>query len=807
MRMDDSCRGPRRCCIFGLLVLVAVIQAALIVGLTVVGFWRPMFGWSPIAAAALFAVTGTLLFWRLGLRPLQKSCEELSALTTSIFESALDGIFVVDSRGFIESCTPTGAKMFGATPASLRGRAFRTLIPDSLDLAYRDRALRAKSGESSNRDVRRHGVTAHGIDGRFFAAELSTSSPVLAKERDRTVFSVRDVDEQRRSEQVFRCIAGATAGAMAGDVLASLVEHLAKAFGAKYAAIMEIDAEKPLEARNAVLYSCGEILHDHQYNLEGTLFAKTLERRFCFHPHGVADRFSLASVMPNDHVESFLGLELRGREGKQLGLIAVMHDLPMQQHHFDEWVLCFFANRVSTELERQRSIEELESARRNADNASRSKSEFLANMSHEIRTPMTAIIGFSDVLLQEDGLDKAPPQRREALEAIRRNGEHLLSLINDILDLSKIEAGKLAVEEIEVSPVELIDDVVSLMGSRAAEGKLELQVDWKTPLPVAIRSDPIRLRQILINLVGNSIKFTPEGGRICITVELVESEEGEVEPKEPYLRLSVRDTGIGMTSEQVARLFRPFTQADSSTTRRFGGTGLGLTISKRLASMLGGELSVESEPNNGTTFTLTVATGPIEGVSRVDPGARSATEEKSSSSVNHAPVLDRDAFQGLRVLLVEDGVDNQRLISFMLRKHDADVEVAENGRRAVERMSVGGTSDGPLVDPPPFDLILMDMQMPEMDGYEATELLRSKGCDLPIIALTAHAMTGERDKCLSAGCDDYLTKPINWRRFQDVVSRISGRTEARSDSRARPLPLPQRADETPPIQRESTCST
>jgi signal transduction histidine kinase/CheY-like chemotaxis protein/HPt (histidine-containing phosphotransfer) domain-containing protein len=396
-----------------------------------------------------------------------------------------------------------------------------------------------------------------------------------------------------------------------------------------------------------------------------------------------------------------------------------------------------------------------------ADAANRAKSEFLANMSHEIRTPMTAVLGYADLLLDQD---LAPPERLECIQTIRRNGEHLLTVLNDVLDLSKIEAGKLLIERIACGPAQIVVDVASLMRVRALEKELDFGVEFATPVPETIESDPTRLRQILVNLTGNAIKFT-ETGSVRIVVRC--------DP--PKLSFSVVDRGIGMTREQVERLFRPFTQADSSTTRRFGGSGLGLVICKRLADMLGGTIAVESAAGSGSTFTLTIDTGPLEGVPML-----SGLQEAGAATPAASPDVSQIRCVG-RVLLAEDGADNQLLISTHLRKAGAVVTVAENGRVAVEK-ALAAIEGGA-----PFDLILMDMQMPELDGYGATATLRAKGYTRPIVALTAHAMASDRERCLRAGCDDYLSKPIHRPELLSTVRRYIEQVRAGASTPSPPL--------------------
>ena len=393
-----------------------------------------------------------------------------------------------------------------------------------------------------------------------------------------------------------------------------------------------------------------------------------------------------------------------------------------------------------------RALEDLNAV---AQAAARAKSEFLANMSHEIRTPMTAILGYADLLLADVHGHDTPPERVQAVATIQRNGKYLLDLINDILDLSKIEAGRLDVERVSCSPACVLADVVELMRIRADAKNLPLQLEVAPDTPEVIQCDTLRLRQILINLVGNAIKFT-ETGDVRVVASVTRDER-----RRSLLQVDVIDTGIGLTPQQLASLFKPFSQADSSTTRKYGGTGLGLTISKRLAERLGGDITVRSEPGTGSTFRVTVEVDEVEGVPPLTPSAASCSATRDPAGGDRSVTQ----LEG-RVLLVEDGPDNQRLISFVLRKAGAEVTVAENGRVACEMALAGGT---------PFDVILMDMQMPVMDGYEATRRLRDGGYTRPIVALTAHAMAGDDLPCRAAGCDGYLTKPINRDEFLAAV--------------------------------------
>jgi signal transduction histidine kinase/CheY-like chemotaxis protein len=402
------------------------------------------------------------------------------------------------------------------------------------------------------------------------------------------------------------------------------------------------------------------------------------------------------------------------------------------------------------ERERRNAEEQLKQYYHVAQSATRAKSEFLANMSHEIRTPMTSILGYTDLLLSSRFTEE---EQQLHLQTIRHNGEILLTLINDILDLSKIEAERMVVDRVECSPVQITEEVLSLFGIRAIEKGLFLTVDYAFPLPARIQTDPLRLRQILVNLVGNAVKFTDQG-EIRVRVQCSASPQGAL-----GMEWIVRDTGIGVAEEDVARLFQPFSQVDASAKRRCGGTGLGLAISKRLAELLGGTIKVKSGLGQGSTFTLSINPGSLAGV----PMLESITNPNANSEAT--PSSPRLPAVGGRVLLAEDGPDNQRLIRLVLRKAGLEVELAENGRIAYAKAMASCSEQ-------PFDLILMDIQMPECDGYEATRLLRQAGWKRPIVALTAHAMVGDREKCLEAGCDGYITKPIDHKTLLTTIARF-----------------------------------
>ncbi|MGE3108610.1 MAG: CHASE domain-containing protein [Phycisphaerales bacterium] len=397
-------------------------------------------------------------------------------------------------------------------------------------------------------------------------------------------------------------------------------------------------------------------------------------------------------------------------------------------------------------------------ARMAADAANRAKSEFLANMSHEIRTPLTAILGYADLLRDDPEVSATPARREQAVDTIRQAGHHLLSIINDILDISKIEAGRMTVEDVETPITRVLSEVERLMQTRAREKGITLEVVFDTPIPSVIYSDPTRLRQILMNLAGNAVKFTARGS---VSVRAACTQDSDSNRR---LIVDVEDTGPGLSPEQAGRLFRPFMQADTTVTRQHGGSGLGLTISRRLARLMHGDVTlVSSTPGKGTCFRLEL---PL----REGHGAQ-AVSSLEPATVEQTRSIGAGRLSG-RVLLAEDGADNQRLITFHLKKAGASVEVAENGLvalRMFEQAESGGT---------PYDLLISDMQMPEMDGYTLAQTLRERGSRIPIIALTAHAMAEDRHKCLQAGCDAYATKPIDKSTLIDLCSAWMNRGAA-----------------------------
>ena len=409
-------------------------------------------------------------------------------------------------------------------------------------------------------------------------------------------------------------------------------------------------------------------------------------------------------------------------------------------------------------------ITEKREAQAKIEAATEAKASFLANMSHEIRTPLNGIIGFADLLAKRaDGGDEL--QRDEWVGIIHGSGTHLLGLLNDVLDFSKLDAGKMTIDPLPCRVVSVVSQCMAMLQQRAVEKGISLQTTVKEDCPPVARTDATRLRQIVTNLVGNAVKFTDVGG-VLVTLS------GAGTAERPRIRIDIKDTGVGMTQQQIGLLFQPFVQADCSTTRKYGGTGLGLTISKSLAERLGGGITVRSEPGLGSVFTVEIDAPPPL------PGERAPEESVYSSGSTLKPGIG-SRLHGRRILVVDDNPTNLKLFQLTLTKAGAEVVLVDNGKLAVEAAAAQK-----------FDAIAMDMQMPVMDGFAATRALRKLGSTLPILALTAYSSGADREKCLNAGCSEFLGKPVDLVVLVQTLERLIGGQAAVGDlSIARHLPL------------------
>ena len=441
----------------------------------------------------------------------------------------------------------------------------------------------------------------------------------------------------------------------------------------------------------------------------------------------------------------WLGVPKRSKD-RVLGLLVVQdYDDPHRFSKTDLDLLLVMAEQAALGVERKRNEDALHRAKMAAEAASRAKSEFLANMSHEIRTPLTGIMGMAE-LIRSLGVSK---EQERYLGMLAKSGDGLLRLLNDILDYSKVEAGKLELLEEDFIVRELLESVTSLVALQAGQKGLSLEIRIGDSVPQRVRGDEARLRQVLINLVGNAVKFT-ESGLVEVAVDMDPSTQGSQQGA--ALLFAVRDTGPGVPQEKQDAIFESFTQGDGTLARRYGGVGLGLAISSRLVTLMGGRMVLYSEPGSGSTFSFSV------------PFA--AAEEQSE--VRH-PVSDRPAQQrGGKILLAEDNALNQLFMSKLLARRGYEVTTVNDGQEALDALEKSA-----------FDCVLMDVQMPVLDGEEATRRIRRSGKPwdkIPVIALTAHAMKGDRARFIEAGMNEYLSKPLSMEALEEVLARVMGAT-------------------------------
>ncbi len=595
---------------------------------------------------------------------------------------------------------------------------------------------------------------------------IRSDALVIERNRDgsakRIIGQHHDIDASKRLDLAIRTALEVNASGTQQETLDELCRALAESTNACFAGVA-VPTKKSEHATARLLAgsSYGKPVIPFEYELKGTPCESTLSNEFCLVEQDVASMYPDDLLLESMNAQGYAGLRLTSGSGELIGLIMVVHDKPLRSPIDPKTALKLFGARASVELEHRMYADHLKEALQLAESSNRAKSDFIANMSHEIRTPMTAILGYTEILEEQQSSSKTDAST-SAIQTIRKNGEHLLTVINDILDISKIEAGKMHAEFVDVCPLELVISIEQLLAERARGKGLEFHIEFPSRIPSRVRTDPTRLRQILLNLVGNAIKFT-RGGSITLRCSYADHEN--------QLIFEVLDTGIGMTLEQCGIIFDAFTQADSSTTREFGGSGLGLRISSTLAKMLGGRIQVESELGFGSRFWFTVDPGKIDNTEMVGIQEYHDLKESMMSTITNEQSAQPLMLEGFKVLLVEDGPDNQTLILHHLQRAGAIVDIAENGKVCLDM----------LTESSEYDLVLMDMQMPVLDGYETTKQIRARGQTLPIIALTAHAMSSDREKCIAVGCDEYHAKPIKKAQLIELCRELINQRQQGSD--------------------------
>ena len=663
----------------------------------------------------------------------QRDSETSRARLEAIFEAAMDAIITVDLAQNIQVINTAALDMFACAEQQVLGQPISMLIPERYRQAHVGHVEGYARTGMSSRTMGRHAVvTGRRLSGEEFPAEASISHIEVDGEKLLTVI-LRDVTDRQKSQ----------------DAIVALNSTLEAQVEQRTAKLRE--ASEVLEEQQRIL----QIAHEEQRTIFNTVTVgialvrshqilrcnRQLEVLFGYGPgeldgHGTRLWYLDEADFQRDGAPLFSNLvpgevqrheqELVRKDGSRFW--ARMTGSLYVDANLGHAVLAVFED-MSLQREAAQAIAQ---ATEQAIAASNAKSNFLANTSHEIRTPMNAIMGLSYLLLKSD-LQTA---QRDQLRKIQSSSQHLLSILNDILDYSKIEAGKMQVEDIEFELGQVLDNVASMTLDRAAAKELALHIHVDSAVPPRLVGDPVRLGQIIVNLVNNAVKFTERGE---VRVELSLSEQGE---HDVLLLCAVKDTGIGLSAEQLPLLFQSFQQADSSTTRQFGGTGLGLAICKQLATLMHGEVGVQSVLGQGSTFWFSARLG----VGHSHAVAVVHTQQYQAPDARSLQML-----QGVRILLVEDNELNREVASALLSDIGVRVNTANNGQIALQRLQEQA-----------YDLVLMDMQMPVMDGLTATRLLRAQPAfaALPVIAMTANAMEGDRQACLQAGMNDHIPKPI-----------------------------------------------
>ncbi|MBW4679975.1 MAG: PAS domain S-box protein [Microcoleus vaginatus WJT46-NPBG5] len=677
----------------------------------------------------------------------------------AIFDSATDAIVVHDwETGMILDVNQKMCELFGYSAEEARTLNLDVLSGDQPPYTKkraRQWVIKAAAGEPQLFEW-----LCQNKAGQPIWVEINLKRVPL-RGKDRLLAIVRDISERKWTEQALRNIAEGVSAATGEAFFRSLVQYLAKTLEVDWAFIGQLD--KPgTTVETIAVCAHGEIADNFKYSLANTPCENVVGKHLCCYPQGVQQQFPLDQLLVEMGVEGYMGAPLVNSAGSPLGILVVLSTQPLSNTQLAASMLRIFAMRAASELERKQAEEHLQRAKEVAEAANTAKSKFLANISHELRTPLNAIIGYSE-MLQEDAEDAGNVEFVPDLQKIHAAGKHLLALINDILDISKIEAGKmeLCLETFNIEA--LIDEVVSTAGPLIEKNSNTVEIlglhtqGEGSPQTATMHADLTKVRQILLNLLSNAAKFT-EGGQITLTVTREGKQgsgEADVVNPESLIVFSVRDTGIGMSSEQVEKVFQPFTQADASTTRKYGGTGLGLAITRHFCQMMGGEINVESQVGVGSTFTVRLPAQVVDlsAVERLTGGEWEKARGKETHSVNSEP-------SSLPLVLV---IDDDPAVRDLLERHLV--------KQGFGIASAGSGKDGlQLAKALRPAAITLDVMMPDMDGWAVLAALKSDPelADIPVIVLT---IADNQKIGFALGASDYLTKPVEYKRLVELLKR------------------------------------
>jgi PAS domain S-box-containing protein len=671
-------------------------------------------------------------------------------------EASIDGISIIENDQIIYS-NRSHAAMFGYTVAELCGKSWKCLHSDQ-QAVYFDEVVKpilATGGQWQGETI------SIRKDGSTFNEELSISlisnNQIVCVCRNITA-QKETLHENRRKEDALKAIVEGTAGKTGADFYRTCTQYLAEIFQVRYTFLTKLLDQSFRKSQMISLWTGGELIEPYEMELAGTPCLATYQNSWGIFPSALQTHFPNAPALSSLQGESYISVVIRDFAGKPIGNLGVIDTKPLPTDTATlQFILQLFANRVAAEMKRQDDEDKIHENNRHLElinqellHATRRKNDFLATMSHELRTPLNAILGMSEAL-EDEVFGNLNECQIKSLRTIRRSGRHLLSLINDILDVSKIESGKFELEVVTTSVHDLCSSSLIFVKQQAFDKQIKLEV----VLPPAVGNiavDERRMRQLLINLLSNAVKFTPTGGRVVLSVTRQEKEDSEDESS--WIEFKVTDTGIGISSADHPMLFQPFVQLDSSLNRQYAGTGLGLTLVKQIAELHGGNVSLESELHQGSCFTVHLPHTCL--LSDQDTCSFSIFDSLTSyPCISHQKITTSPL-----ILLAEDHEANVSTFSSYLTAKGYRVIVAENGQKAIDLTH----SERP-------DLILMDIQMPHVDGIQAITAIRQNPqlVDVPIIALTALAMAGDRECCLAAGANDYLTKPVKLRQLNQKI--------------------------------------